>query len=34
MASDQVEYCGSCEYYEYCKQRAEQGRLEKCKMNN
>ena len=32
MASDQIEYCGDCPYYEECKKRAEEGTLEKCKI--
>ena len=33
MASKQVEYCGSCKFYEHCKKLAEEGRLESCKLN-
>ena len=34
MASDQIEYCGKCQFYAKCRKQAEQGRLEKCKINN
>ena len=33
MASDQIEYCGNCPFYEKCKKLAEEGRLEKCKIH-
>ena len=32
MASDQVEYCGECQHYAKCKKLAEEGRLERCKI--
>ena len=31
MASEQVEYCGSCKHFAECMQRAREGRLKKCK---
>ena len=33
MASEQVEYCGNCKYYAECIKRANEGRLESCKLN-
>lgn len=33
MASDQVEYCGNCKFYKKCKKLAEDGRLERCKLD-
>lgn len=33
MASEQVEYCGNCEHYAECIKRANEGRLESCKLN-
>lgn len=32
MASDQVEYCGECQYYSKCKKLAEEGKLFECKL--
>lgn len=30
MASDQIEYCGNCTFYEKCKKLAEEDRLDHC----
>ena len=34
MASEQIEYCGNCKFFEKCKKLANEGRLEKCRMNS
>ena len=34
MASEQVEYCGNCEHYAYCKALALRGCLMHCKAND
>ena len=33
MARDQIEYCGDCPHYKACKKLAEEGKLEKCKLD-
>lgn len=33
MASDQIEFCGECEFYSKCINRANEGRLRKCYMS-
>lgn len=34
MASEQIEYCGSCKHFAECLRRASKGRLKKCKAND
>ena len=32
MASDQIEYCGDCPFYEECQALAKDGKLNGCKL--
>ena len=34
MSKDQIEYCGECPNYQVCNERAIQGRLIKCIVND
>lgn len=34
MASDQVEYCGDCKFYETCKKLDKEGKLTRCKVES
>ncbi len=33
MTNEQVEYCGECKHYAKCKKLAEEGKLERCKLD-